>query len=209
MRDDEDQIEDRARADRGDYGYALGRGGDFRLRLGVERPEQRAFGDVDEVAAVDDRARGFQSFGPCARRLRPLFVERDQPAYERAGEFAIVRRAGPRERRVQFRDPALPHHRGDFASREAQQADHEKQGEGGAEPAERSGPREQSLDEVARPEPQSQRNEPAKTRRGQRAQGRPPAASQPGILRRLDLAFGLVERFGAGRGRKSASFRNE
>ena len=36
LRDDEDQIEDRARADRGDYGYALGRGGDFRLRLGVE-----------------------------------------------------------------------------------------------------------------------------------------------------------------------------
>ena len=74
-----------ARADRGDDRDALGGGRDLRLRLRVERLQQRALGDVDEVAPVDDvghRARRLPR-EPCAV-CGPLRVERDRAAPLRA-----------------------------------------------------------------------------------------------------------------------------
>ena len=66
--DDEHDVEHRARADRGHQRHALGGGGDFALRLVVERPQQRALGDVDEIASVDDRPRRILDLSSCMRR---------------------------------------------------------------------------------------------------------------------------------------------
>ena len=70
--DDEHDVENRARADRGHERHPLGGGGDLALRLVVEGPQERALSDVDEVAPVDDRARRFLDLRSGARRLRPV-----------------------------------------------------------------------------------------------------------------------------------------
>ena len=109
--DDEDDVENRARADRGHERNALGGVGDFALRLVVERPQERALGDVDEVASVDDRARRVLDFRAGARRLGPVAIERHEPADEAARRGAIVGRARVSEGDMHFRDPRLARHR--------------------------------------------------------------------------------------------------
>src|SRR5450756_2987108 len=68
LRDDEDDVEDGARADRRDHRDAFGRRRDLALDFGVERAQQRALGNVDEIASVDDRAGGFNRLRPRGRR---------------------------------------------------------------------------------------------------------------------------------------------
>ena len=121
--DDEHDVEDRARADRGHQRHALGGGGDLAFRLVVERPQQRALGDVDEVAPVDDGARRILDFRARARRLGPVAVERDQSADEPARRGAIVGRARLGEGDMHFRDPRLPPDGNDLARRDANKAD--------------------------------------------------------------------------------------
>ncbi len=51
---DENHVEQSAWAQSCDERHALGRGSDFALRGSIERDNERAFGNVDEIAAVDD-----------------------------------------------------------------------------------------------------------------------------------------------------------
>ena len=48
LRGDEDEIEDRARADRRHHRHPPRRRRDLPLHLAVDRPQQRAFGDIDQ-----------------------------------------------------------------------------------------------------------------------------------------------------------------
>ena len=105
--DDEDQVEDGARADRGDERDALGGGGDLSLRLLVEGSQQRPLGDVDEVAPVDDRPRRVFDLGARMRGLRPAAIERDEPADQAPRRFPVVVGARFREGDMHFGDLGL------------------------------------------------------------------------------------------------------
>ena len=131
--------------DRGHQRHALGGGGDLALRPVVERPQQRALGDVDEVAPVDDRARRILDLRPRARRLRPVAIERDQLADEAARRGAIVGRARLGEGDMHLRDPRLARHRDDLARRDANEADQEHQAEHDPDDPERLRSGEQAL----------------------------------------------------------------
>ena len=103
--------------------------GDLALRLLVERPEQRALGDVDEIAPVDDRARRVLDLGARARRLRPVAIERDELADQPARRGAIVGGARRGEGDMHFGDPGLARDRDHLARRDADEADEEQQAE--------------------------------------------------------------------------------
>src|ERR1700722_247068 len=64
LRNDENHVENGARADRRDHRDALGGRRDLTLRLGVERTQQSAFGNIDEIAPVDDRVGSLRDFRP-------------------------------------------------------------------------------------------------------------------------------------------------
>ena len=100
------------------------------MRPLVERPKKRALGDVDEVAPVDDRARGVLDFSPRARRLRPMAIERDELADQAARRGAIVGRARVSERDMHLRDPRLARHRQNLARGNPDDADEEHDAEG-------------------------------------------------------------------------------
>ena len=92
--DDEDDVEDGARADRRHQRHALRGVSDFALGLVVEVAQKRAFGDVDEVAPVDDRARGVCDLSAGVRRFGPVAVERHELADKAARRLAVVGGAG-------------------------------------------------------------------------------------------------------------------
>ena len=142
-----------------------------RLRLVVERPEQRALRNVDEVAPVDDGAGGVLGLGARAGRLRPVAVERDELADEFPRPVAVVGGAGLGEAHMHLGDPRLARHGDDLARDEADEADEEKDAEGEADDSERFGLGEQALDQVRRPEAEGERDEagdarPEQARRG-------------------------------------------
>ena len=149
--DDEHDVENRARADRGHQRNALGGVGDFALRLVVERPQQRALGDVDEVASVDDRARRVLDLSPRVRRLGPVAIERDELANKAARRGAIVGRARVSEGDMHFRDPRLARNRQNLARRDADEADQEHEAKDEPDHPEQLRLGEQPLDEVRRP----------------------------------------------------------
>ena len=186
--DDEHDVENRARADRGDQRNALGGLGDFALRPLVERPEQRALGDVDEVAPVDDRARRVLDFSPRARRLRPMAIERHELADKAARRGAIVGRARLSERDMHFRDPRLARHRQNLARRDANEADEEHDAKGKPDNPERLSLGEQPLDEVRRPQAERERDEAREPRPGEAGEAEPRARDEARLLRGLDLS---------------------
>ena len=127
--DDKHDVEHRARADRGDQRHALGRGGDLALRLVVERPQERPFGDVDEVASVDDPPHRILDLRPGVRRLGPLAIERDELHDEAARRDAIVSGAGVGEGDMHLGNSCLARDCDHFARRNADEADQEHQAE--------------------------------------------------------------------------------
>ena len=149
--DDEDHVEDRARADRRHQRHPLRRRGDFTLGPVVEGAQKRAFGDVDEVAAVDDRAGGVLDLTAGVRRFGPVAVERDEPADEASRRLAVVGGAGGCEGDMHLGDFCLARNRVDLAREESGEADKEQNAEGEADQAQRLGPGEQALDQAGRP----------------------------------------------------------
>ena len=194
LADDEHDVENRARTDRGHQRHALRGGGDLGFRLQVERTQQRALGDVDEVAPVDDRARRVLDLGPRARRLRPVAIERDKLADEASRRDAVVGRARLRQLDMDFRDPRLPRDRDDLAHRDANEADQEHEAERDPDDPERFGLGEQPFDEVGRPQAQRERDEAAETRPDESGEGQARAGDEARFLRRLDLELRLVDR---------------
>ena len=96
-----------------------------RLRLLVERPQQRPLCDIDEVASVDDRAHRILDLSPRMRRLGAVAIERDELADEPARRGAIVGGARLGERHMHFRDPDLSPTPTIFARGDADQPDQE------------------------------------------------------------------------------------
>ena len=126
-------------------------GGDLALRPVVEGAQKRAFGDVDEVAPVDDRARRILDLRPRVRRLRPVAVERGELADQAARRGPIVGRARVGESDMHLRDPRLARDRQNLARRDANEADQEHEAEQDPDDPERLRFGEQPFDEVGRP----------------------------------------------------------
>ena len=127
--DDKNDVENRARADRGHDRHALGGGGDLALRLVVEGTQKRALSDVDQVAPVDDRARRIVDLRAGVSHLGPIAVERDKSTDETPRRGAIVGRARLGEGDMHFRDPRLAPDRDDLARRDADEAGQEHKAE--------------------------------------------------------------------------------
>ena len=141
------------------------------LRLLVERPQQRPLGDVDQVAPVDDRARRVLDLGARARGLRPVAVERDEPADELSRRVAVVGGARRGEGDMHLGDPRLARDRDDLARDQADEPDEEQHAEGEADQPERLGLGEQALDQARRPEAEGERDEAAEARPEQARRG--------------------------------------
>src|ERR1700722_10349975 len=151
LRDDEHDIENGARADRGPQRHALGGGGDFALRLLVKGLQEGALRKIDEVTSIDDRARGLVDLRPGASHFWPIAIERDELANEAARRGAIVGCARLGESDMHFRDPRLAPHCDDLARRDANHAGQEHKAEKNADDPERLRSRQQPFDEVGRP----------------------------------------------------------
>jgi len=194
LRRDENDVENRARRKRRHQRNPLGRRGDLGAGASVERLDQRPLGDLDEIAPVDDFGRRPLDFRPRRRRLGPGYVERDEPRHGGAGEIAVVARMRRGEIGVQLGDAPLTRQRRELARRDPDDARQQQSDEEQADPTEtlRLGP--QTLDEIVDPKRKPERDEAAEAGPDQRRQRRPPAARDPDLLRRLDLAFALVER---------------
>ena len=107
---------------------------------------------------------GVLDLGAGPRRLRPVAVERDELADERARRVAVVGGAGRGERDMQFGDPRLAGDREDLAGDEPDEADEEEDAEGEADQPERLGLGEQALDQARRPQAEGERDEAAEAR---------------------------------------------
>ena len=186
----------------------LGGLGDLRLRLLVERPQQRALGDVDEVAPVDDRgarppatsARARAVSGRCGR-ARPACRPAGAPRRGR-------RRRAPRRGRRAARRSASGARRRRFRARSGRPAPTtNRTPKASADQAERLGLGEQALDQIGRPQAERERDEAAEAGPEHAGEAEPPAREEPRLLRRLDLALGLVDRRRRGRRRNRVVLR--
>ena len=107
LRRDKDHVENRTRADSGDDADGLRRLGDGAADLQIERMQQLALGEIDQIAPVDDFARQPRDFGAGGCRAGAGGVEGGKVGQQQAGRVAVVAGAGFRQRLVQPRDFAL------------------------------------------------------------------------------------------------------
>ncbi len=75
---DKEHIDDRARRDRRHQRHTFGRVGDLAPHLFVERRDKLAFGDIDEIAAVDDLLGERQKIRTDAGELRASRIKADK-----------------------------------------------------------------------------------------------------------------------------------
>ena len=114
LRPDEDNVDDRARRKRRHHGHALCRARDFPPYLQVQRPDKRALGNVDEIAAVDDVARNFAQLSTRAKRYRALRNKARKDLNKAPCLFKIVLFARAGESNMKFRDMALAENSANF-----------------------------------------------------------------------------------------------
>ena len=100
-------VYDGARGDGGDKRHALGGIGDLAARARVQRVQQVALGDVDEVAAIDDFPAQVGEMGAGAGGLRPRCIDAGKLPYTAARRVAVIGGMRRCEGRVKARDRAL------------------------------------------------------------------------------------------------------
>ncbi len=151
-----------------DQRHALGGGGDFRSRPGVERRHQLPLGDVDQVASVDDLAAQVVEMLPGVGRLRPPGVKRREFADLLSRGVAVVGLVRPRQGDMQRGDAPLPEDGADFAPRQDKSRQQRQAGEADADQAERFRAGEQRFDQPVEPQANGETGQAAE-RRGQQA----------------------------------------
>ena len=162
---DEKHVEQRARADGGDDRHALGGVGDLAPRLFVERRDEIALGEVDEIASVDDLLQIVDDQRARAAGVGAIFIELAEFA-ERARAAALpssLARASASAAcslAMRFCRPMAR------TSRATKSSAATGRGRARTRPIdpENSGVPEQVLDQIPYPEREGERDEPAERR---------------------------------------------
>ena len=187
--DDENHVQQGARADGRDEADALGRIGDLAAGGVVERRHQRAFGDVDEIAAVDDLARQLLQMGATARHVRPAVVKAGEFDHVTARGVAVVLLARLGQSHVQLRDGALARDGEKLAPAQDEERQPRQPRQRQADGAEHGIAGEQAFDELRQPQRDAEGEERARRRPEQPAPGHQRAADDALLLRDLHRLF--------------------
>ena len=88
----------------------------FRAVPPVQRPDKRALGNVDEIAAVDDVARNFAQLSTRGSGIGPCGIKRGKILNKAPCLFKIVLFARAGKSNMKFRDMALAENSANFPS---------------------------------------------------------------------------------------------
>ena len=209
-RDIED-VDQRARRQGGDDGNPLGRGDHQGARLRVDGAQDLAFGEPDQVPAVDDLVHVGGERRAAAGGGRARRVERDQGPADPQGRLAVVGVGGLLPVDPQVLDPGDAAERDAFLEGEAERADGGHRGKRRRDPAEPGRAGEQIRDQLVDGEADAEAHEASEPDGEQRAQ-RPAAPGAGGRVVAGDevaLAGDFLEagfRFGLEGGRRRGDF---